>query len=314
MQIDAPGFHPNMSHEDYHADPCPEVSLSAGGAQTLVTKTPMHYLHTNRRLNPDAPEESNDIMSFGSVVHEIMLGDGSGFDVCDFKDWRTNDAKAAKADAVASGRTAILKKDHDAALVCVKVAMIQLDNHGIGDVFSWGHNEASYFWQKDGVWNRARADNIDPDRRVIYDLKTCHNSDPEEWVRTNMVNGIDLRAAHYLEGAGAVFGTEGWEYRFVLVESKAPFVLSVCRLPASAIIMGAKKIARARAMLGYCLEAEGWPGWQNGIAEVAPPMFWETKWLAREERDAELARRGGDALAYAIKASKEPEPVEEFEE
>jgi hypothetical protein len=115
-----------------------------------------------------------------------------------------------------------------------------------------------------------------------------------------MGHGTDLRAAHYLAGAKAVFGGE-WTYRFVVQENTDPFLLSVVELSEGALIMGSRKLARARQIWGDCLSSNSWPGYSTQIAVVEPPMFHEAKWLEREDREfAHQQKHGEDILRVAF--------------
>lgn len=185
----------------------------------------------------------------------------------------------------------------------VRLARVQMRAHGIGDPFEGGENEVAMVWQGGGVWNRAMADCLDRENRILYDYKTCAGlAEPEGWVRTAMGHGIDLRAAHYLAGIEAITGQRGWRYRFIVQEKAPPHCLSVIELGAETLDIGRRKLGRAREMWRHCLDAGNWPGFSAEIAQVDPPAFHAEKWLGREIREDEHRKRTGrDVLDAAMR-------------
>ena len=109
-RVPGPGFY-RMPAALYHADPAPEPSLSASIANMLVDETALHAWHSHPRLNPrHQGRDANAAMDKGSVAHEVVLRKGGGIAVLDFKDWRTNAARAARDAARAKGLTPVLAK------------------------------------------------------------------------------------------------------------------------------------------------------------------------------------------------------------
>src|SRR5579885_3028935 len=108
-----PGIRPDVPAEDYHADPAPEPSLSAGIARRLISQSPLHAWTAHPRLNPDHRDEHGDRLDFGSAAHSLLL---EGLDVCEVIEadsWRTNAAKDARDGARASGLIPLLRKDYE---------------------------------------------------------------------------------------------------------------------------------------------------------------------------------------------------------
>ena len=116
-----------------------------------------------------------------------------------------------------------------------------------------------------------------------------------------MGHGIDLRAAHYLDGLRACYGGD-WTYLYMPQEKEPPHCLSVLTLSSAAIVIGQKKIRRAREMWSHCLRSGRWPSWSAEIAVIDPPPFYESRWLERESYEADHKRRTGtDILEAAMK-------------
>ena len=290
-----------ISAERYHSDPCETPALSAGLAATMLEATPLHAFAASQRLNPDFEPEEKTQFDIGSAAHELMTGKGRGIFVVDADDYRTKAAQSARDQARADGYTPLTRMQDVQVRRMVRLGRLQMRAHGIGDPFEGGRNEVTVIWRQDGVMNRIMVDCLDEENRVAYDLKTLAGvADADKWLRRSMDHGVDLRAAHYLDGLKDQFGGE-WTYRFILLEKTQPHCLSVAQLSEGPLFMGRKKIRRARAMWGHCLETERWPGFSSEIAVVEPPPFYESRWLERESYETEHKRRTGkDILAAAM--------------
>ena len=62
-----------MPAEEYHADPCPEPSLSASLIKTLLARSPLHAWHEHPRLNPNVVKEERKEYDRGSAAHALLL-------------------------------------------------------------------------------------------------------------------------------------------------------------------------------------------------------------------------------------------------
>lgn len=307
--IDTPGVY-DMPPEDYHADPCATPSLSAGSAIRMIQATPWHAWTDSSRLNPDfEPPEKKKEFDIGSAAHMMMTGKGAEIVVLDHKDFRSKAAQAERDDAYAAGMTPLLRVNYEETVRMVAQARRQLEAMGVGDVFekarAAGTTEQAMFWRdhKTGTWCRLLADAMDYENRVCYDLKTCAGlAEPNSWLRKAMGEGIDMRVAHYLDGIRQCVG-EGWTYRLVPLEKKAPHGLSVLDLDGPTLDLGADKMGLAKSRWARCLETGKWPGWFAGVVTVGARSYHETDWLTRrdEERDAER-RTGRDILDLATRA------------
>jgi hypothetical protein len=296
-----PGVY-SIPAEAYHGDPCERPSLSAGLAATMLDATPLHAFAASPRLNPDFEPEEKTAFDIGTACHEALTGKGRGIHVVDADDYRTKAAQAERDAARAEGFTPLTRPQNAQVQRMVRLARLQMRAHGIGDPFERGENEVTLIWEQGGVMNRCMVDCLDRVNRVAYDLKTLAGvADADRWLRRSMDHGVDLRAAHYLDGLKASFGGD-WTYRFILLEKDQPHCLSVAQFSEAALFMGRKKIARAREMWGQCERTGIWPGFSAEIAVIEPPPFHEARWLERESFEADYKRRtGNDVLSAAMR-------------
>ena len=262
--ITEPGIY-DIPSETYHADPCPEPSLSASMINDILT-APAKCRENSRRLNPDWQEpEGQEKFTIGTVSH-LMFLEPHLFDervvVCAFDDWRKKEAKEARAAAKDAGKTAILAKQMD-KILAARAAFLA---HGCTrSAFAGGRFEQSLFWRHPtyGFWCRARPDFLADSLAHMNDYKATANADPSQFGRHAYNMGYHRRAAWYLEGVTAVFGKRPEHYWFCNQEVKAPHLTSVVELDWSALEAGQEENDLAAAIYAKCLGSGEWCGYRD---------------------------------------------------
>lgn len=299
--IDKPGIY-EMSAEEYHADCCPEPSLSSSIAQLICNESLLHAWTYHHRLNPNATPEYSEAMDRGSICHALVLEgstdkvhliqakktEGSGKNKVEtdepVDDWRTNRAQEERDRARADGKYPILQCDWPEVLNMYLAAQVQLQAMKID--LSAGESEKVLVWQEpNGVWCRARLDWISKDRREVIDYKTtAATANPEVVSRTLFTNGYDIQEGFYRRGVRMVFGVEDARFRFLYQETKAPFAMSQNRLDEYAMGLGDKQVQFAIEEFGGALKSGKWPGYdpRTGIAPL--PKWKEKAWTDKELR------------------------------
>ena len=155
------GFYAEVHASEYHADPCPEPSLSSSVARVLIERSPAHARLMHPRLNKDhKPQSTTTAMQIGSAVHSVVLDNTWSFiEWVDAANWRTKAARAAKSEAEADGRIPLL-----IGLRPQIEAMVSELRPHLPEGFL---PEVTLVWKDHGIWCRARADMLgaQPDRR-----------------------------------------------------------------------------------------------------------------------------------------------------
>lgn len=275
------GIHDEIPAEIYHADPAPEPSLSAGIAHRLISRSPLHAWYEHPRLNPAHEREEKDILDFGTAAHSLLL---QGLDVCeviDAPDWRTKAARTARDSARKSGLIPLLSKDWDRmSALCAAVKTQTARHHARPLPLRDGKPEQTLIWREEnGVWCRARIDYLIGDD-VIDDLKTTGTSaNPHEWARNRLfADGKDIQHSFYLRGLKALTGLDG-QWRFVVVEVKPPFGMSVISLAPTAVELAEQKVERAIELWKRCIDSGEWPGYEQDVAFAELPAWEEARFL-----------------------------------
>lgn len=287
-----PGVYP-MTAADYHADPCPEPSVSSGYAATMISQSPMHAAHEHPRLNPNlAPDEPSGQQDEGSALHALLLEQRDLVEPVDAADWRTKAAQEARKAAREAGRIPLLAERWTALQFAADAMRDALRQHEVGDFLARpGRAEHAMIWQDESevgpVWCRARPDWLADDVPVIFDIKTVGGSaNPDAWGRTAMGNGAPLQAAHYLRGA-RILGLPHRRFLFVVMEREAPFGVSVIELSPALLQMADEQLAYVRNMHAACLRDGEWPGYPGMIATLEAPnwlAYSHDDWKARMEQ------------------------------
>jgi hypothetical protein len=289
LPVTEPGFY-QMTAAEYHADPCPEPSLSSSMCCALMGTTPAHARLKHPRLNQAMVAETAEHFDVGTIVHAAFLEGRDVVEVLDYNDFRTNAAKDARDSARKAGKVPLLRKvwsDVDRMLAATRR---QLDDHEDGiAMFTEGLAEPVLVWQEDGIWCRARFDWLRVDGRMfaIDDFKTTSTSaDPETLSdRKAWDMGWDIQASFYRRGLHTLTGrTAG--FRFAVQEIYEPYALSVLTPGPSAEMLGDMRVNKAISQWRGGVIDNDWHAYPRRTAHFEVPMWLDKKWADREVRDA----------------------------
>ncbi len=269
----------------YHADPCPQPSLSSSIAKLLCLASPAHARFAHPRLNPQTVEEEAEKLDIGSAAHALLLEGNAGVEIVDAADWRTKAAREARDAAYAAGKTPLLARVWADVQAMVDAIREQLDRHKDGGaaMFTDGKPEQTLVWMDDGVWCRARLDWLRPG--AIDDLKTTAGSaNPDTWTRSMFGAGFDIQAAFYLRGLKALTAVDDAIFRFCVVENYPPYALSVVSLGPDAMMLAEKRVIYALEQWRAGLKAGDWVGYPRRTCWASLPPYIEAAWLEKESR------------------------------
>lgn len=280
-----PGFHDFMPAAVYHADPCPEPSLSSGIVRTLIEKTPAHAYQEHVRLGGVRPEPTPD-MILGSYVHGLLAGDVSDFEVGEFDNYQTKAAREWR-DSVALTKTPILTHTVERA---ERIAKALRDKAAVGlttDPFTAGKPEVSALWQEDGFWFRARYDRLILDEggyADIWDWKTTKSVAPDALLRAIIDHGYHIQAAHYLRGLRAIAPRFAGRTSFILafVEVEPPHAVRRVVMSEGFLSLANGLLSRAIDRWKHCLRLNQWPDESETTLTLTPPAWYASKFIEQE--------------------------------
>lgn len=279
------GVH-DLDEATYHADPCPEPSLSSSIAKLLVNRSPRHAWCAHPRLNPNCQPVESTKFDLGSAFHTLFLRSGVEVVAIEADDWRTKAAKAARDAARAAGKTPMLAEQLVRAKRMVELVQEQIPEHeGLAEAFAAGKAERAIVWREDnGVWCRARLDWM-PERGDLYpDLKTTEASaSPDAWGRGIMFNvGYDIQDAMYRRGLRRLGISDHAHLEFVVAELEHPHLIATHRCSPSAAALADRRVDTAIRLFGACLERDSWPGYRRDTAWHDAPPWLEERWMDQE--------------------------------
>lgn len=302
--IDRPGIYPDMSSEDYFADPAPAPSLTQSIAKLLIARSPLHAKCAHPRLRDPVDDEDEPIEKYdrakaiGSAAHSLMLGRGKDVAIGHFDSWRKDEAKTFRAEAEAAGKMPILIDHHEVAVRMVAAGQEQLAAAGFEDAFAVdrGNSEVCVMWEEDGIWFRTLIDWLPHDHFISWDYKTSEMSCAPHSIGRMMAElGWDLQAAMHERGllATATSGVATHRaFRFVAQEQAEPFALIVCELPDDVMEMGRRKLDYAVRLWRRSMLTGKWPAYPPELYQPQYPPWAEQAWLNREIHEAALERQG----------------------
>jgi hypothetical protein len=291
------GFHDGIAAMDYHADCCPEPSLSSGAAVDILERSPAYVKHTHPKLSKSAsPKHESAEMSFGSVVHELLLGKGAGFSVWEGDSWRGKDASTFWETSVAAGKSPIKRTELARAEAVADSVRFQLQAMSLGHVITEAKTEQVAIWKSGGHYMRAMFDLWHPNRNEIWDIKTVSRSaHPDQVKRTITAMNYHMRSEFYLMGAEAITGIPaikgGLGFGFLFAETEPPFCVTPCFLDPIFRLHGRKLANEATDIWVRCLESGIWPGYVNGAVELQAPA-----WIDAEIEESGISASGSKLI------------------
>lgn len=264
---------PDLSFEDYLADPCPRPSLSSSLATTLVTRSPLHAWQAHPKLGGGVEDKPSKAKVSGTLIHSLLLGAGPTIRVVRSPTWRTKEAKRERALAQVRGETAVLAKHHDAASAAAEKIRVGLADRGV--TFAGGHRELTIMYEVEtpagAVWARTRLDFFDGARQIV-DLKSTRSAHPRDVARAVDQYGYDTQSAAYVQAVETVWPELAGRVEYVLafVELKPPYAVFCAPLDGTFEERGRRRWSSALTTFAHCLNEDHWPGYPPDARIWAP--------------------------------------------
>ena len=280
-----------ISSDAYHADPCPEPSMSRGTVIDLLN-VPAKAFYNHPRLNPQ-PKEEKDESKFdpGSAWHDLLFEGGKKvYIVLGFDDWKKKDAQEARKAAREAGRIPLLEKQFVLASAMVESAVKQIrecEELGIKSLANEGKAEMTYIFNDGGTWERCLVDWISNDGSLIIDGKSTKvSSEPGRFSRHISDMQYQIQYAWYRRVVQGVTGK--WpKFAWIAQEEEPPYLCSFNSIDPMYADMAEQQVEYAVKLWRSCMESGKWPGYTNRIcyAGVKPWALaeWEEKKAALNE-------------------------------
>ncbi|MCP4548416.1 MAG: hypothetical protein GY835_18310 [bacterium] len=285
ITITKPGVY-DIPAGEYHADPCPDGSLSSSSAK-LILPVPFKGCPAKFNHARNTPAQPKKIFDFGHVAHKLVLGRGEHIKVLPYEDFRTKEAKKARDDARKAGQVPIKASDFD---IAQQMATAVFSHPLAGKLFEGGVGERSLFWRcsQTGVMCRCRPDYLPTGGSIIPDYKTTGQTVTQDDIQRTTDNlGYWLQAAWYLDGIKTLGLAENPSFEFVFQETAPPHIVTVAQLDPVYIEWGRTAMLKAREMFAECQKSGDWSaGYHDDVVTIEPPGYSEHRLEAAMDKGA----------------------------
>lgn len=288
VKITEPGKYPDIPLEVYHGDCCDGHSVSSTILRAMEEHCPRKawfnsYLNSNRPAKKDEHH-----FSLGSAMADLFSSgelSAKRFALSPYPEFRTNEAKAWKRQALKDGKY-ILKKDDLTTLIGMRDALFEepLIKQGIlaGDV----ENSIFHKDKETGLWIKARPDTIPADQ-FLGDYKSTADAGKRSIERSIYSYWYNMQLGLSGEVIENALGQKIENYVLIFQEKTPPYLVSIVELSEDYIAHGRVQNRKAIRRFADCLDKDYWPGYDLGEPTIHTP-----KWLSErieEEQKSGLA-------------------------
>jgi hypothetical protein len=291
--ITMPGFYPDVTPDQYFAEPCPGPALTSSGIKILAKPgaAPAKFAHAHPAIGQPAEERKSTAAQYrGSLVHRLALDKGRDFVVSPYDAYRSNEAKAWRDGIEASGRMPVKEAEMSVASDMADrirphiVAACEGHPYETEVVIAWQERVELMPSLHVDVWCRAMLDVWCPSIGLALDVKTCRAAD-DDTVDRAFADGYAVQDAWYLRGLNALAGqTEKGRARFgfLFVESEAPYLPRDVSASEGYRHGARMLIERALWQFARCIHHNDWPGYEPHRATPTPWFLKAAEALSQE--------------------------------
>lgn len=270
--IGTPGLY-DLTHDQYHSDPCAIPSLSCSIARILVRRTPRHAWQAHARFG-NVGIVPTRVMDDGSTIHAMMLGQGHLIEPVravngpKHKDagkpvtaYLTDAAKEERDEIRKMGRIPVLHYRLPELIRCKGAALQQLRAADDGEVFlSPGRNEVTAVSREDDVMLRCLVDRL-PDARDLApgDLKCTEMSvSPGAWDK-RLQTEYAFQDAFYRRVLRSAEGFARPPMRFSAIELDPPHGTVITAPDDRLRAIAEAEVEQAIQLWRQCMRTNEWP-------------------------------------------------------
>lgn len=294
-RVPGPGLY-RMPAGLYHADPCPEPSLSSSIAKLLIDRSAEHAFLAHPRLG-GPPEESDPTRpkEIGTAAHKLLLDHGRELVVVEADDWKRPDDRKARAAAYAAGDCPILRPDLAKAEAIADQALARLAKVPGCEGFRAAPAEiVAVARDRSGAWLRIMMDKVEIGEHgaVIWDVKTGEQPAAPQGLGRRIENmAMEVQSALYVHVLGLLFPHLQGRivFRWVFIENDPPHATTVAEADGAGVHVGDRKVALALHRWNAARRSGTWPGYPAQIVRAGYPEWAAKRWAEREELDPTVA-------------------------
>ena len=293
-KVDGPGLYLGTPEADYHADPCPEPSLSSHVGKLALNKSLFHAKAAHPRLTPppeDIDEEeapkTNYARDIGSAAHSLAFGIGAEVEEIKVKAFTTRESRILRDEARIAGKIPLKSAHYRIAQDMANIARPVILDLLKGSLVA----EAMLTWQERGLWRRGLIDRMSADALTIIDYKTTSASaEPTEASTALYANDYQFQEAFYRRGLDILHpeGAGRRRFWFFYQEQEPPHAFSLIETDEAGRTMGEEQVSAACALWDRAMRSGHWPGYPAGPFTASPKPWLLSRWAERMATDETL--------------------------
>lgn len=282
-----------VDHADYIADNLPGSPLFSRSAAKDILQSPLQCYSRHPKLGnvpEDEEEDEKEDRKSGSIYHELLLGGGLKLAVCDYKDFRTDAAKADKALALKNGLVPIIRAKYEAALVHARAMRKRLEEEGI-DLAEF-ETEVTGLWEHGETACKGRLDALKLGEGRIVDLKCVKSISRRSFENRIQLDALDIQAFTQTAAVEAAHPSIAGRIKhdFAIVQHVPPYDVMLVSLGPTKLSLGEMRWNRALKLWRRCLASGKWPG----VGRV--PDIEAKEWELTEELQTATTQAGDPAF------------------
>lgn len=258
-----PGVHDGLTIEAYHASP--------GISKTGLAR----YADNPARFRWGEHPQTRS-MAFGSLIHTAVLEPDQldhRYQASQLRAFNENHRAYQAEQAQALGRELVKQADLDDARRIADA----VHAHPVASALLTPHLivERSFAWNDPATSTlcRGRADAIEPNMRVMVDLKSTEDAGPDAFARACLNYRYHWQVPMYSDG---MLEADGWmpdAFIFLAVEKARPHLVGCYELDKRSILLGRRDIAHWLPRYARSLASEEWRGHAQHIQTISLPHF-----------------------------------------
>jgi hypothetical protein len=273
--ISKPGFYPEITCEQYFAEPCPAPALTNSGIQLLNASCPAKFAHNHPAIGQPAEDRETTVARrMGDLVHRLALGKGKDYVVSPHDEFRTKEAKAWRDEQRAAGVAIVKQAELDKANEMAARIREAIEAETRGHLYQ---TEVVIAWKMTvsgfPIWCRAMLDVWCPSLNLALDVKKTRSASDKAIDSAMAGYGYAGQYSFYLDGICTLHESkERPRFGFLFVEDSAPFLPRYAECSEAFRSEAGSGIWRAATIFARCLQSGEWPGYRPHTSQ--PPAWW----------------------------------------
>ncbi len=269
-QFPSIGIHRGVADDTYHA-----FDAASSSRLKLLDRSPAHL-----RAELDEPKSYSWHQKLGIAAHAAiltpMLFDRDFTMLPAGHNARTKAGKALQQElAERYGEMRVLKRDEHAACIAMRKAVLAHKEAGRLLKLCPDREVSLVANMPTGNGNllcKARFDAVSFGSRMIVDIKTTKDAQPEAFGKSAWNYGYYRQAAFYMHMAAAL-GQPIEQYYIIAVEKEAPYAVSVHSIGDDLLQFGWAELQEMMNRYAECLHTNEWPGYVSHAIELPIPHW-----------------------------------------